>query len=70
MPTPSIARIVHHIEYEGGPCRAACITELNQDGTVGIFLMHPNTGTPIPNVPEHQDVATAGFSWHWPEVVA
>jgi len=89
---PSVARTVHYVSH-GTPvradgtqaftakCRAATITEVGEDGTVGLMVANPtglffhslaDGGCPY----DEWDSTTAldgalpqGGSWHWPERV-
>lgn len=78
MDRPSIGRIVHYVaygtpggEFPAGVCRAAVITEVDQEGAgaavqaVGLCVLNPtglffNRGVPY-------DQGQAPGSWHWPE---
>jgi hypothetical protein len=74
---PSIGRIVHYASYGtpggeyGKECRAAIVTEVEDDHTVGLFVANP-TGT-FHNQSVPLDDASAaerkGGTWHWPEQV-
>jgi hypothetical protein len=83
-PMPSIGRIVHYRSRGSADgvfpptCRAATVTEVGEDGRVGLCVLNPDgiffhsltrdggvawTVTPEPG----QDVQ--GGTWHWPERV-
>jgi hypothetical protein len=71
---PSVGRIVHYVSYgtPGGEytpqCRAAIITEIVNDGLVGLAVLNP-TGLFF-NRSQYDDLegaAPQGDSWHWPE---
>jgi hypothetical protein len=76
--TPSIGRIVHYVSYGtpggeyGKECRAAVVTEVEDDHTVGLCVLNPtgqffNRGV----VFDDDDLPgeRKGGSWHWPERV-
>ena len=67
---PSVGRIVHYQSY-GTPkgeydslARAAVVTQVNEDGTVGLFIMNP-TGVFFPTSVRHANPPKAGC-WSWP----
>ncbi|GGN39543.1 hypothetical protein FHR83_006696 [Actinoplanes campanulatus] len=62
---PSIGRIVHYVQYEGNKCRAAIITDVEDDGTVGLYVMTPDRGAHSQNECPYDDGHTYG-TWHWP----
>jgi hypothetical protein len=76
---PSVGRKVHYVAY-GVPgkfpsvCRSADITEVDDEGNVGLAVLNP-TGLffhPIAheNGPcPHDEDGKRGGSWHWPERV-
>ena len=71
--TPSVGRIVHYVSYgtPGGEflseCRAAIVTEVGEDETVGLCVLNP-TGLFLNRGLRH-DESKAGGTWHWPERV-
>jgi hypothetical protein len=73
--TPSVGRIVHYVSYgtPGGEYtrqnRAAVITEVNDDGTVGLAVLNPE-GFFFNRGVEHDASGELGGTWHWPERVA
>jgi hypothetical protein len=71
--TPSIGRMVHYVaygtpggEYKAGAHRAAVITQVNEDGTVGLFIMNP-TGVFFPTSVMGDQTGNQPGTWHWPE---
>lgn len=79
-PRPAVGRVVHYVSY-GTPkgefasqCRGAQITEVDEDGNVGLTVFNP-TGIffhPIAheNGPcRHDEDEKTGGTWHWPERV-
>lgn len=75
---PSIGRIVHYVSYgtPGGEylseCRAAVITEVHNDTTVGLCVLNP-TGVFFHRSISYRELERnskgTGGSWHWPERV-
>ena len=81
--TPSVGRVVHYVSH-GSPvrpdgsqeftsvCRAAIVTEVTDDHTVGLCVLNP-TGQFFKQgviFDDDDDPAKrAGGSWHWPERV-
>jgi len=67
---PSVGRMVHYHSYgtPGGEykpeARAATITQVNEDGTVGLFIMNP-TGLFFPTSVKYSDEPKPGH-WSWP----
>lgn len=74
---PSVGRVVHYVSRGSADgvfpskCRAADITEVNDEGDVGLFVKNPDglflhpiahESGPVP-----YDEDKAGGSWHWPE---
>jgi hypothetical protein len=83
---PSIGRVVHYVSYgtPGGEykseCRAATVTEVGADGTVGLCVQNPSGlfFHPLASGGCKYDPGTendwnsttySGGSWHWPERV-
>lgn len=71
---PSIGRIVHYMSL-GTPkgeflpaCRAAIVTEVDDDDTVGLCVLNP-TGIFLNQHLAHDEDTKAGGTWHWPERV-
>jgi hypothetical protein len=69
---------VHYVSY-GTPkgeftsqCRAATVTEVGADETVGLMVANP-TGLFFHPLAaggcEHDEDGKAGGTWHWPEMV-
>jgi hypothetical protein len=73
MSHPSVGRIVHYVSYgtPGGEyasqCRAAVVTEVVSEGTVGLAVLNPTGAFFNQNV--KWDEGQAGGTWHWPEQV-
>jgi hypothetical protein len=71
---PSIARNVHYVSYgtPGGEydkaCRAAVITEVRDDETVGLAVLNPK-GVFFTESEFDGRVNASGGTWHWPERV-
>ena len=71
---PSVGRIVHYVSYgtPGGEyasqCRAAVVTEVNEDGTVGLAVLNP-TGQFFNRSVMADFTENQGGTWHWPEQV-
>lgn len=92
---PSVGRIVHYVSY-GSPvrpdgsqaytqeCRAAVITQVLEDGVVGLCVLNPTGqffnaendfdrgGDPDPDSnqrPACDGLHHQGGTWHWPERV-
>jgi surface antigen len=72
MTTPSVGRIVHYVSYGtpggeyGRECRAAIVTQINDDGTVGLAVMNPTGQFFNPSIfADHTE--NQGGTWHWPE---
>lgn len=78
---PSVGRVVHYVSHgtpvreDGtqafpGTCRAADVTEVGEDGLVGLMVKNP-TGLFFHSLADggaEQDENTkAGGTWHWPE---
>jgi hypothetical protein len=70
---PTVGRIVHYVaygtpggEYAAGAHRAAIITQVNTDGTVGLCVLNPTGQFFNTSVAEDQTARTPG-TWHWPE---
>lgn len=79
MTQPSVGRVVHYTSYGtpcgeyGQECRAAMITEVLSDVSVGLCVLNP-TGMFFRQDVQYDagvdDAATpAGGMWHWPERV-
>lgn len=86
MQKPSVGRIVHYVSFgtPGGEyqseCRAAIVTEVNDDATVGLFVANP-TGLFLNRGCEYHggdvgydhtgaaipSLSYPGGTWHWPE---
>ena len=77
MPQPSIGRVVHYVAHgtpvrEDGTqaypsvCRAAIITQVNEDGTVGLCVMNPTGQFFNPSIMA-DFTENQGGTWHWPE---
>jgi hypothetical protein len=75
---PSIGRVVHYVSYGtpggeyGKECRAAIVTEVENDHTVGLFVANPtgiflNRGVVFDDDDDRAE--RRGGSWHWPERV-
>ena len=71
---PSIGRIVHYVSYGtpggeyGKECRAAIVTQVNDDGTVGLAVLNPTGMFFNPSImADHTE--NQGGTWHWPERV-
>lgn len=82
--TPSVGRIVHYVSH-GTPvrpdgsqaftseCRAAIVTEVSDDDTVGLCVLNPtgqffNRGV-TQDEGDENDKGRWGGTWHWPERV-
>lgn len=71
---PSIGRIVHYTSYGtpggeyGKECRAAVVTQINEDGTLGLAVLNPTGMFFNPSIMADY-TATQGGTWHWPERV-
>lgn len=72
---PTVGRIVH-ISYQAAgndpTCRAAIVTQSNDDDTIGVCVFHSNRTTFLHDVSEDtepiKDIGSPG-TWHWPERV-
>jgi hypothetical protein len=76
--TPSIGRAVHYVARGSADgrfpatCRAATITEVGEDETVGLVALNPSGLFFHPlemGGCAHDEDEKAGGSWHWPERV-
>lgn len=71
-PAPSVGRTVHYVSYgtPGGEypstCRAAVITAVNPDGTVGLAVLNP-TGMFFNTSISADFTENQVGTWHWPE---
>jgi hypothetical protein len=71
---PSIGRVVHYVSYGtpggeyGRECRAATVTAVNDDGTVGLAVLNP-TGLFFHTSISGDHSENQGGTWHWPERV-
>lgn len=84
---PSVGRIVHYYSYGtpggefGQECRAATVTEVGDDNTVGLCVQNP-TGlffhplsaggcryAEVDAYSRDTGVVNYGGTWHWPERV-
>jgi len=72
---PGVGRIAHYVARGSADrriaCRAAIITELGENGTVGLAELNP-TGLffhPLAAGGAPYDEDQAPGSWHWPERV-
>lgn len=76
---PSIGRVVHYVSHgtplrEDGSqaytseCRAAIVTLINEDGTVGLAVLNP-TGMFFHESVMADHTENQGGTWHWPERV-
>jgi hypothetical protein len=75
-PQPAIVRAVHYVARGSADgrfpkaCRAATITEVGEDGLVGLMVMNP-TGLFFHSLADggcaHDAEEKAGGTWHWPE---
>lgn len=74
MNKPSVGSDVHYVSYgtPGGEyssvCRAAIVTQINDDGTVGLAVMNP-TGMFFNTSIMGDFTEKTGGTWHWPEPV-
>jgi len=79
---PSVGRIVHYVSYgtPGGEykseCRAAVITEVDDDRVVGLCVLNPtgqffNRAVIQAEFPPPDKIVAGhrGGTWHWPERV-
>lgn len=80
---PSVGRIVHYTSHGtpggeyGKECRAAIVTEIDEDGEVGLCVLNPSGQFFRREVPaEHLEdkiepgpAGRSGGTWHWPERV-
>jgi len=73
---PSVGRIVHYVaygtpgrEFPAGVCRAAVVTEVDPDGTVGLCVLNP-TGQFFNRKLLADETQRQPGTWHWPERVA
>lgn len=78
---PSVGSIVHYVSYGTPPrgdgtqaftsqCRAAVITEIGENDTVGLCVLNPTGMFFHPLAAggcRHQENERTGGSWHWPE---
>ncbi len=71
LPTPTIGRVVYYVaygtpggEYKAGVERPAVITQVNADGTVGLFIMNPTGVFFNTSVKLDQETKAPG-TWHW-----
>jgi len=66
---PSVGRIVHYRNF-GTPgelvCRAAVVTTVDVDGTVGLAVLQP-VGASFSVGHEQDETSKAYGTWHWPE---
>ncbi len=70
-PTPTVGRVVYYVaygtpggEYKAGAERAAMITQVNEDGTIGLFIMNPTGVYFNTSVKQDQEGKKPG-TWHW-----
>ena len=69
---PSVGRIVHYVSYGtpggefGRECRAAIVTAVNVDGTIGLAVLNP-TGAYFNQSVMGDATENQGGTWHWPE---
>lgn len=72
--TPSVGRIVHYVSFGtpggkyGSECRAAIVTEVYDENTVGLAVLNP-TGMFFNNLIDYSEEESKGGTWHWPEQV-
>lgn len=80
-PRPAAGRIVHYVSHGTPPkpdgsqafaseCRAAFVTEVTDDHTVGLCVLNPaglffNRGVVFDD--DDDPSQRAGGTWHWPE---
>jgi hypothetical protein len=79
MQTPSVNRQVHYVSYgtPGGEypkaCRVATVTEVGEDGRVGLCVMNPTGRLFFHSLAAggclQDEDGQAGGTWHWPERV-
>lgn len=69
--TPTVGRLVYYVaygtpggEYKAGAERAAVITQVNADGTVGLCILNPTGMFFTVSVKNDQDGKAPG-TWHW-----
>jgi hypothetical protein len=76
---PSVGRTVHYVSHGTPPradgsqaytseCRAAIVTIVNPDGTVGLCVLNP-TGQFFNSSISGDFTEKSGGTWHWPERV-
>lgn len=75
-PSPAVGRVAHYISYVGtrrgeyqSQCRAAIITEVGNDGLVGLAVLNP-TGLFFHSLADggcDYSHEKQGGTWHWPE---
>ncbi|GLW91788.1 hypothetical protein [Actinokineospora globicatena] len=79
-PKPSVGRIVHYVSHGTPPrpdgtqaytaqCRAAIVTQVNEDGTVGLCVLNPTGMFFYESVGQASgdSLELLGGTWHWPE---
>lgn len=74
---PTVGRIVHYVSH-GSPvredgtqrytskCRAAIVTQINDDGGIGLALINPG-GMFFDQTVMADHAKHVGGTWHWPE---
>lgn len=70
MQQPSIGRIVHYVFTDpdkGFLCRAAIITEVSGDESVGLSVHFPHGVAFYNDVPFNDGRISEDGTWHWPE---
>ncbi len=66
---PSIGRIVHHVGLAGRHC-AAIVTEVQEDGSLGLCIFPPGSVPVTMHTGAWQDEETKAVgTWHFPERV-
>ena len=68
---PTVGRVVYYAafgtpggEYKAGALRAAIVTQVNTDGTIGLFIINPTGVFFNVAVKQDQEGRSAG-TWHW-----
>jgi hypothetical protein len=69
-PDPKVGDLVHYLDHElpdsPSTCRAATVTVVEDDGTVGLAVLYPDVLHFERNVAHDEDDRKPD-SWHWPE---
>ncbi len=69
---PTVGRMVYYVaygtpggEYKAGAERAATITQVNDDGSVGLCIFNPSGLFFNPSIPYDDSESPKAGTWHW-----